>query len=109
MDAHVIVAGLRVLADLLEMFVGIRPAGDLRALLAADGEHDRRRRLRPRIESRVLHDVMAPAMTLQAAFPQQANDVDRLFQHLLPNGCRGPSAADDMLVQVLARAEPEKE
>ena len=52
---------------------------------------------------------MAPAMTLQAAFPQQANDVDRLFQHLLPNGCRGPSAADDMLVQVLARAEPEKE
>ena len=47
-------------------------------------------------------------MALHAAPPQETDHADGLFEHLEPHVRRRP-AADDVLVQVLARAEAEEE
>ena len=44
-----------------------------------------------------------------AARPEGPDDLDRLLEHLVAHAGDGPLPADDVLVQVLARAEPEGE
>jgi hypothetical protein len=44
-----------------------------------------------------------------AAVEQRVDDVDRLAEHPVPDVHRRPAPADDVLVEVLAGAEPERE
>ena len=50
-----------------------------------------------------------PAIGHRVAVPERADDLDRLLEHLVAHAGDGPPSADDVFVQVLARAEPEGE
>src|SRR5204862_4064888 len=84
-------------------------AGQLGAPGPADGDHERRRRLRQRVEPRVLHGVVATVVRLVAALPEQAQHLDGLREALLADGGLRPAPADDVLIEVLAGADAEKE
>src|SRR5262245_23944965 len=43
------------------------------------------------------------------ALPQRADDVDRFPEHVVTQGRERPLATDDVLVEVLARTQPQRE
>ena len=53
--------------------------------------------------------VVLASVGVLAALPEKADHLDRLLEHRDPFVWRGPAGAGDVLVQVLARAEPERE
>jgi hypothetical protein len=84
-------------------------SGQFRAAGTADGDEQERRLLRQCVEPRVLDRVIPPVMTLVAAFPEQPDDGDGLLEALLPYLGLRPAGSEDVLVEVLARADAEKE
>src|SRR5882762_888237 len=70
---------------------------------------DRRRCLAERVETRVLDGEICPAVALLSSPEEEAQDLDRLFEHLAARRQRRPAAADHVLVQVLAGADAEEE
>jgi hypothetical protein len=53
--------------------------------------------------------VVLALVLVVAARPQRPHDLDRLLEHLVPDVSRRPATADDVLVEVLARPDPEAE
>jgi len=70
---------------------------------------DRRRLVGKREELGVLDRVVPSAMGALAALPQQPDHLHRLLEHLEADVGAGPSIAEDMLVERLARAHAEPE
>src|SRR5512145_1796062 len=83
----------KTITQLTRYLSGSRPTG---------GNHNGRQLLRQGIEAGILYGVMEAPVALDPALPQQANDFNRLLQHLQPNIVGRPAVAQDMLVQVLA-------
>src|SRR5438552_2334660 len=57
---------------------------------------------------RLLWEVSS-SMIPDSAFPQQSNDTDGFFQHLLTDCQRRPFPTDNILIQILAGSNAEKE
>ena len=84
--------------------------GDLAGLLTGDGDADRHPLLGQVPELRRLDvEVLAAEVGVAVAVEELADDPDRLDEHLLPDVGARPAAADDVLVEVLPRAEAEGE
>ena len=83
--------------------------GHIRRLRPERGHEDRGRRVGHRVDAGVLHRVIAAVMGDQPTLPELADDLDGLLEHLEPSVDRGPAMAQDVLVQSLARADPEDE
>ena len=62
-----------------------------------------------RVEPRVVEGVVPAPMGLFPALPEEADHLDRLLEHLDSLVGRGPARAGDVLVQVLACTEAERE
>src|SRR5437016_5076835 len=84
-------------------------ARDPRHLRSTCRDVDRRRRFAERVETGVLDGEVRPAVALLASAEEKAKHLDGLFEHLGACRERWPSATHDMLVQVLAGADTEKE
>src|SRR5207237_1123529 len=83
--------------------------GDLRHLGSARRDIDGRRSLAERIEARVLDGEVRTAEAPLSATEEKAQDFDRLLEHLAARLEWRPAATDDMLVQVLSRADTQEE
>jgi hypothetical protein len=73
------------------------------------GYRDLDRLVREVEDAGVLDRVVLAAVRLVAALPEQPHHLDRLLQHLEPLVGRRPLVAQDVLVEVLARAHAEEE
>src|SRR2546423_15433223 len=84
-------------------------ARDACRLLPTGRHHDGRRLRRPGVDASVFDDVVLTAMAYRLAAPEEADDLDGFLEHLEPNIHLGPMVAEDVLVQVLPRADAQKE
>src|SRR4030095_1953844 len=82
---------------------------DLRAPGPAHRDHDRRRLGRQGIDACVFQRVVRAAIALKASLPELADDLNGLDQPCLADLGLGPSLSDDVLVEVLACPDAEKE
>ncbi len=85
------------------------PGGEARGLGAEPGDEDRRCLLGQVVDAGVLYAVVAAAVALHPALPERADDLHGLLEHLQALVGRGPVVAEDVLVERLAAAEPERE
>ena len=83
--------------------------GKLSRTRCAGRDHDARGRRRQRVQARILDRVVGAVERRFVAAPQQPDDLDCLLEHLEPHVRRRPTRADDVLVEVLAGADAEKE
>ncbi len=85
------------------------PRGKAGGLGAKPGDEDRREPLRQVVDARVLHAVVAAAVALHPALPKPADDLHGLLEHLKAFVGPRPVVAEDVLVERLPAAEPERE
>ena len=68
------------------------------------------RLVRECVNAGVLDGVVLTVVADLFSAPEQSNDFDRLFQHFLRTGpVLRPALSGDVLVQIFAGADPEKE
>jgi hypothetical protein len=60
-------------------------------------------------DASIVHREEVALVADVAALPEVADDVDRLFEHHVADVCWWPAFANDVLIQVLAGAEAERE
>jgi hypothetical protein len=82
------------------------PAGELGRVRLHRRHGDLDRLVRKVEDPQVLDGVVLAAVRLIVALPEQAHHLDRLLEHLQPLVRSRPLRAEDVLVQVLARAHP---
>ena len=85
------------------------PAGERGRPLLGGRDGDGRQLVRERVQAGLLEPVVLAVVALVAALPEQSDNFDRLFEHLEPHVPGRPAVAEDVLVQVLARADAEEE
>src|SRR2546423_34267 len=83
--------------------------GPLGAPRSRSGNDDLGQRVGQVVDPGVLDRVVAPMVALHPAFPQPADDLDRLLEHLRSDVVLGPAVAEDVLVEVLAGADAQEE
>src|SRR5438477_2305023 len=84
-------------------------ARDPRHFRSTRRDVNRRRCLAERVKTRVLDGEVCPAVALLSSAEEEAQHLDRLFEHLAACRERRPAAADHVLVQVLTGADAEEE
>ena len=107
--AALLVLGDRVLVRLGRDEAAADPPREFGCLRLRRGDSDRDPLLGQREELGMVDRVVLAAVCLLAALPEQADHLDRLLEQLDPLVRRGPAVAEDVLVQVLAGPEPERE
>src|SRR6185437_3523391 len=80
-----------------------------RCLWSEPGDQDRRYPLRQIVDAGVLHPVVPAAVALHPALPQVADHDHGLLEHLKTLVRRWPVVPEDVLVERLPGAEPERE
>src|SRR5918992_2914610 len=85
-----------------------KAAGELGGVGLRGCNVDRRRLVGQRVHASLLDRVVATVVALVAALPEEMNHLDRLLEHLEPHLPFGPAVPEDVLVQVLARADAEE-
>src|SRR5439155_3905530 len=76
---------------------------------SATGDHDRWRLRGPAVDPSIFDGVIPSAVTYGLATPQQSDQSDRLFEHLESDVWLRPVLAQDVLIQVFAGSQPQKE
>src|SRR5919112_1210327 len=90
--------------------VAVADAGGQADRLGPQGrDQHRRRAVRQGVDAGVLDLIEAAVMADEAALPELAHDLHGLFEHLQAGVDPGPAVAEDVLVEVLAAADPEPE
>ena len=83
--------------------------GELDRALPGHRDQQRRRLVGQRVEAGVLDREVLAAVARQLALPELADHLDRLLEALLALDHPGPAVAEDVLVEVLAAADAERE
>src|SRR5438094_244119 len=76
---------------------------------SATVDHDWWRLRRPGVDPSIFDGVVPSAVTDGLATPQQSDQADRLFEHLESDVWLRPVLAQDVLIQVFAGSQPQKE